>query len=94
MIEIIVERKSTGDKEKYRHHKRSTIIIMYLSAVFYVLLTAVYGLTKQYMLAWCFLILSYVFFSKGRELQRENLIIEFVVDMAEAIELEKGDEDE
>lgn len=94
MIKVVVESKSRGDKEEYRHHKRIVIVIVYVAAAFYLVLTLASCLSNQFMLALFFLTISYIFFSKGRELYRENLMIEFVVDMAEAMmENEKEDEE-
>lgn len=85
MIKVVVESKSRGDKEEYRHHKRIVIVIMYVAAAFHLVVTLASCLSRQFMLALVFLCYSYIFFSKGRELYRENLMIEFLVDMAEAM---------
>ncbi len=94
MIKVIVERKSTGDTKEYRRHYLIEIVIMYVAAAVCAALMIAVVLWREYMLALCFLSYSYIFFAKGREWDRQNLLIEFVVDMAEAMmENEKEDEE-
>lgn len=96
MIKVVVESKSRGDKEEYRHHKRIVIVIMYVAAAVYAALMIAVVLWREYMLALCFLSYSYIFFAKGREWDRQNLLIEFVVDLSQALteKTEEGGDDE
>ena len=85
MIKVVVERKSTGDTKEYRRHYLIEIVIMYVAAAVCAALMIAVVLWREYMLALCFLCYSYIFFAKGREWDRQNLLIEFVADMAEAM---------
>lgn len=85
MIKVVVERKSTGDTKEYRRHYLIEIVIMYVAAAVCAALMIAVVLWREYMLALCFLCYSYIFFAKGREWDRQNLLIEFVVDMAKAM---------
>ena len=93
MIKVVVERKSTGDTKEYRRHYLIEIIVMYVAAAVYASLMIATALWWQYTLALFFLACSYIFFSKGREWDRQNLLIEFVADLSQALtEKEKEDE--
>lgn len=96
MIKVIVERKSTGDTKEYRRHYLIEIVIMYVAAAVYAALMIAVVLWREYMLALCFLSYSYIFFAKGREWDRQNLLIEFVVDLSQALteKTEEGGDDE
>ena len=52
--------------------------------------------SKLELLKVCFLSYSYIFFAKGREWDRQNLLIEFVVDLSQALteKTEEGGDDE
>ena len=93
MIKVVVERKSTGDTEEYIHHKKWVSVIAYAVAVVNAMVMVACLFSREFVLGLLCLLCSWIAFSKGRELERLNLLIEFVVDLSQALtEKEKEDE--
>ena len=85
MIKVIVQRKSNGDTKEYRRHNMIDIIIMYVGAALLLSIMLACMLSRLHLLALFFLAISFIFFSKGLEWDRQNLLIEFVVDLSQAL---------
>ncbi len=85
MIKVIVQRKGNGDTKEYRRHNLIDIIIMYVGAALLLGFTLACMISRLHLLALLFLALSFIFFSKGLEWDRQNLLIEFVVDLSQAL---------
>ena len=93
MIKVIVESKESGITEEYRQYKQSEIWTMYALTIIFGVCFIGTCMAKQYEIGLLFLIGSYSCFSKGRDMSRQNLLIDFVVDLSQALN-EKDGEDE
>lgn len=93
MIKVVVERKSTGDTEEYIHHKKWVSVIAYAVAVVNAMVMVACLFSREFVLGLLCLLCSWIAFSKGRELERLNLLIEFVVDMTQALNEQNEKED-
>lgn len=93
MIKVIVEHKETGVKEEYRKYKESEIWLEYSLAIILVMVFVAYCIIRRFEVAVIFLGLSYLCFSKGREMSRQNLLIDFIVDLSQALNEKDGDDD-
>ena len=82
MIKLVVEQSNTGKVEEYYYHKKWEYIAQYALAAFNIGVMIVCIFSKDYLLALYCLAMSFFCASKGRELERENLIIEFVAELS------------
>ena len=93
MIKVIVQSKKSGNTEEYRQYKQSEIWTMYALSIILGVCFIGTCIAKQHETALLFLIGSYSCFSKGRDMARQNLMIDFIVDLSQALN-EKDGEDE
>lgn len=97
MIKVIVNRKDTDETEEFFYHERWEFVIQYMVAVIQIVFMAFsVFLLKDFPFAMVCLLFSFESYSKVKELKRENLMIDFVVDLSQALneKEKKGGQDE
>lgn len=93
MIKVIVQNKESGNTEEYRQYKQSEIWTMYALAIILGVCFIGTRIAMQYEICLLFLIGSYSCFSKGRDMARQNLLIDFIVDLSKALNEKDGEDD-
>lgn len=93
MIKVIVQSKESGNAEEYRQYKQSEIWTMYALAIILGVCFIGTCIAKQYEIGLLFLIGSYSCFSKGRDMSRQNLLIDLIVDLLQALNEKDGEND-
>lgn len=91
---MLIENKETGDVERFYYHPKWEIIFWYVIAALYLVCIVSCVIVKDYFLAFLNLGLSYMSYSKTKELKKENLMMDFFMDLAKNAETEDKTEAE
>lgn len=97
MIKVIVSRKNTDETEEFFYHERREFVLQYLIAAVQIVFMAIFAfLFKDFIFAMICLLFSYDSYSEVKRMKRENLMIDFVVDLSQALneKEQEGGQDE
>ena len=86
MIKVTVNRNNTDETKDFFYHERWEIVFQYIIAALEIVLMAISLFSfKDIPLAMFCLLFSFESAQKAKELKRENLLIDFVVDLSQAL---------
>lgn len=97
MIKVTINRKDSDETEDFFYHERFEFFFQYLIAAIQIVFMAVFAfLLKDFIFAMICLLFSYESYSEVKRMKRENLMIDFVVDLSQALneKEKKGGQDE
>ena len=97
MIKVTVNRNDTDETEDFFYHERFEFVFQYLIAAIQIVFMAVFAfLYKDFVFALICLLFSYESYSEVKRTKRENLMIDLVVDLSQALneKEKKGGQDE
>jgi hypothetical protein len=97
MIKVTINRKDSDETEDFFYHERFEFFFQYLIAAIQIVFMAVFAfLFKDFIFSMICLLFSYDSYSEVKRMKRENLMIDFVVDLSQALneKEQEGGQDE
>lgn len=94
MLEMVVENKETGKVEVFHYHPKWEIVFWYVIAALYLVCVVSSVIVRDYFLGFLNLGLSYMSYSKTKDLRKENMMMDFFMDVARDAETEDETETE
>ena len=94
MLEMVVENKETGKVEVFHYHPKWEIVFWYVVAAIYLVCVVSCVIAADYIFAFFNIALSYMSYSRTKDLRKENMMMDFFMDAARDAESEDETETE